>query len=147
MKYSPETHRHLIQNLEPGQGIIVFDGECVLCNASIRYLLKHDKDKRLLYTTFNSVLIKQSGIGITAGAKPQSLIFIDHKGIYTESAAVLEVAGLIKVHSFLRHFAFLIPVAFRNLIYRVIARHRYRWFGRTQRCIIPLPADTNRFLV
>ncbi|NTW25234.1 MAG: DUF393 domain-containing protein [Lentimicrobium sp.] len=146
MKYSPETHAKLIENLETGKGIIVFDGECVLCNASIRYLLKLDKEKRLFYTTFNSTFIEQAGIGLTIGAEPQSLIFIDHKGIYTESSAVLEVAGLTRAFSLLRPIAILIPEAFRNYIYRVIASHRFRWFGRTKQCFVPLPADANRFL-
>jgi len=146
MKYSPKTHSNLNKLLHPGKGILIFDDKCVLCNASVSLLLKKDKEKKLFYTSFNSDFIKQAGFEFAAGEEPQSLIFADQNGIYTESSAVIEIAGLIGRYALLRNIAKLIPEAFRNQIYRIIAQHRYRWFGKTNQCIVPSPDDADRFL-
>jgi len=146
IKYSPETREKLNKMLHPDKGILVFDDECVLCNASVSFLLKKDKEKRLFYTTFNSDFIKKAGIISAAGEEPQSLIFADQDGIYTESTAVMKIAGLIGAYSLLRHMVKLTPLALRNQVYRFIARHRYRWFGKSNQCIVPSPDDAGRFL-
>lgn len=146
IKYSPETLENLNKMLHPGKGILIFDDKCVLCNASVSFLLKRDKEKKLFYTTFNSDFLRQAGFEFAAREEPQSLIFADQDGIYTESAAVIKIAGAIGSSALLRNIAKLIPVAFRNQIYRFIAQHRYRWFGKTNQCIVPSPDDANRFL-
>jgi predicted DCC family thiol-disulfide oxidoreductase YuxK len=133
---------------EGREGLLVFDGECVLCNTLTGHLLKSDKNKRLVFATFHSVIITSNLPELyLSELKSQSLIFITKKGIFLYSDAVLEIARTTGHNPILTRLAGLTPLAVRNFIYRIIARNRYRWFGKTDQCIIPSPEDVGRFLV
>jgi predicted DCC family thiol-disulfide oxidoreductase YuxK len=128
--------------------ILVFDGVCVLCGRSVQFVLRHDREKRYRFATTQS----QSGRKIMTDhrldpERPVSVLLIDGEQGYVESDAVLRVlasfGGVWKVLAFcLRVF----PRFTRDPVYRWIARHRYRWFGRRQQCYLPQADDAGRFL-
>jgi predicted DCC family thiol-disulfide oxidoreductase YuxK len=127
-------------------GLLVFDGECVLCNTLTGHLLKSDKN-RLAYATFNSSIITENVPDLDfSGLKSQSLLFITKKGVFLYSDAVLEIARVTGRYPVLTRLAGITPTSVRNFIYSIIARNRYRWFGKTDQCIIPSPEDAGRFL-
>jgi predicted DCC family thiol-disulfide oxidoreductase YuxK len=127
-------------------GLVVFDSDCVLCNRSVKYLLKADKGKRLLYTSFDSPLlaVQKTTEGVNNNT-PLSLIFVYNNNIYLESDAALKIAETIGLTPVLVRIGKLIPRFLRNYIYRVIARYRYSWFGKTNHCMVPSREDAERF--
>lgn len=145
MHISEENPTRLIDQIPEGSGLIVFDGSCVLCNYSVGYLLKIDKRRKLNFATFDSEIVRNTDSVLFSSGHRKSIVFIDQSGTYTESDAVLRIARLTGSFPVLSRIGMLIPRFLRDSIYRLIARYRYRWFGKTEHCIVPGPADAGRF--
>lgn len=112
--------------------IVLFDGICNLCNAAIRFITKHDKDKTIAFVPLQSEkakeLLKNSAFNTE---NLNSIVFIADQKIYLKSDAAIEIAKLL--HGFprlLKYFQF-IPRPIRDFVYDLIAKNRYRLFGKT----------------
>jgi predicted DCC family thiol-disulfide oxidoreductase YuxK len=126
---------------------ILFDGVCNFCNASINFMI--DKDIKGIF----KFAALQSEVGQELLKKFRlktsdfdSIVAIEGDKVYQKSDAALEIAR--KMDGIWRIFyAFkIIPAFLRNPIYDLIARNRYRFFGRTDACRIPTPELKARFL-
>lgn len=126
--------------------VILFDGVCNLCNASVQYVIKHDKKKLFrfasLQSSFGEKILKENNLPNTTF---NSFILYDNK-IYTRSTAALLVAkklsGLIKLS-----YGFIIfPKFIRDAVYNIIAKNRYKWFGKKEACWLPTPELKELFL-
>ncbi|SEL67103.1 Predicted thiol-disulfide oxidoreductase YuxK, DCC family [Pseudoxanthomonas sp. GM95] len=129
-----------------GQAVIVFDGICVLCNGWVKFLLRHDAAGRYRFAAMQGAsgraLLQEHGLDPD---DPSSFLLVDAAGMHTDSDAIVRVlTGLGGVWR-LAGMARLIPAALRDVLYRALARRRYRLFG-TMACTIPTPAQRARFL-
>ena len=132
---------------EEDHPVILFDGICNLCNASVQYVIKHDQ-KRLfrfasLQSFFGEKILRQKNLPVDLF---NSFILFENKRIYTRSTAALMVAkrlsGFIKIlYGFI-----IIPKFIRDAVYNLIAKNRYKWFGKQETCWLPAPALKNLFL-
>ncbi|TAI48894.1 thiol-disulfide oxidoreductase DCC family protein [Flagellimonas allohymeniacidonis] len=134
--------------MEKDKKVILFDGVCNLCNGAIQFIIKRDKKDVFRYAALQSEigkeLIQERSIDTT---KVDSIILIEPGVAYfTKSDAALRIAqdfgGLWKG---LALFTW-IPKVFRDAIYDLIARNRYKWFGRKDACMIPTPELQAKFL-
>lgn len=128
-------------------GIVVFDGVCNFCSATVRFLLAHDQAGRLSYAPLQSPLggelMRRHGFDPAAA---ETFLFVRGERGYARSEAALEVAGeLGRPWRWLR-FLRVVPRGWRDGVYSWIARHRYRWLGRRETCFLPTPAQRARFL-
>lgn len=127
--------------------VILFDGVCNLCNNSVQFVIKRDKKKQFYFTSLQSnagqQLLKQYQL---SPGKFDSFVLIENGKAYTRSTAALRVVkrlgGLL---SFLYAFI-IIPPFIRNAIYDYVARNRYKWFGKSESCMLPTPELKARFL-
>ena len=128
--------------------ILVFDGDCVLCSRSVAFVLRHDRDKRYRFATTQSATGRD--LLLAHGLDPQnptSVLLIEHATTVTQSAAMLRVlAGFGGGWRVLGACLHIIPRFLRDPLYRWVARHRYRWFGRRDTCYLPAAQDAKRFL-
>jgi len=132
-----------------GKKLILFDGVCNLCNGAVQYIIKKDKKNVFLFAALQSTIgeqfIKERNIDTT---KVDSIILIDPTiAYYIKSTAALNIAyefgGLWKA---LKLFETILPVSFRDAIYNLIARNRYKWYGKKDACMIPTPDLKAKFL-
>ena len=130
--------------------VILFDGECNFCNATVRWTAKRDKCKRLHFAPLQSPaarrIIAFADPGIDFEALPDSVVFVDEDGIHTDSTANLRIARHLRFPWFLLVLAQIIPRPLRDAAYRLFIRNRYRWFGRSDACPAPPPGLAARFL-
>ena len=127
--------------------VIVFDGVCVLCNGWVRFLLRHDRAGRYRYAAMQSAagrrLLAEHGLD---PQDPASFLLIEGDQAWTDSDAIRRVlAGLGGVWR-AAHLLRLLPRPWRDAGYRVLARNRYRWFGRYERCTVPSAHVRDRFM-
>jgi len=128
--------------------IVFYDGQCILCNKAVNFLLKQDIYKKLSFATLQSVFAQKMIISVKFGftKAPESVLFFDGKRIYSKSDAVFEALkqskGRKRWLSFLRVF----PKFLRDFVYDIIARNRYKWFGKTDSCMLPPENWKERFL-
>jgi len=127
--------------------LVFFDGVCNLCNSTVQFLLKIDKHQRLQFGSLQGETAKKilPAYNISPD-KLSSIIFIHNNKAYTESSAVLEIFRVIGGLWTLLYVFKIIPAFLRNGFYRLIARYRYKWFGKKDQCMIPKPEFMNRFL-
>jgi predicted DCC family thiol-disulfide oxidoreductase YuxK len=126
--------------------IILFDGVCNLCNASVRFVLARDPQEVFRFASLQSDLGKSLIEKHQLPTNLSTIVLIEDKKAWVRSSAALRIARHLNgLWPLLRVFL-LIPPPLRNGVYRFIARYRYRWFGRQEACPLPDPAHAHRFL-
>jgi predicted DCC family thiol-disulfide oxidoreductase YuxK len=127
--------------------IILFDGVCNLCNDSVVFMIKRDKKDVLRYaalqTEFGQKMIEKHKID---SSKIDSIILIDNDKYYYKSTAALRIARHLKGAYPLLVIFLILPAFMRDWIYDIIARNRYKWFGKKESCMIPTPELKGKFL-
>jgi predicted DCC family thiol-disulfide oxidoreductase YuxK len=133
---------------EPVDGpIILFDGVCHLCNGTVRFVLARDRAGRFRFATLQSaaahrLLASHGG----ASAVPDSVVLLGGGRLLTRSDAILAVAAGLGWPWAALGAARVVPRGLRDAVYDLVARHRYRWFGRREVCMVPGPEVRARFL-
>jgi predicted DCC family thiol-disulfide oxidoreductase YuxK len=129
--------------------IVLFDGVCNLCNATVQWLLDRDEDERLRFASLQSEaaagVLRDAGID-DPSSLPDSIVLVDQVGVHIRSAAALRIGGTLGFPFSLGRLGLLVPRPIRDGVYALIARNRYRWFGRRDVCMRPIPELAARFL-
>ena len=127
-------------------GLVLFDGVCVLCSAWVRFVIERDPRARFRFLSIQSEagrrLAERFGV---SPDNPQTNVVIDDGQAWFKSDAALTVLGRLPSTRWTRVLK-RIARQIRNPIYDVIARNRYRLFGRTEVCMIPSAEHRIRFL-
>jgi predicted DCC family thiol-disulfide oxidoreductase YuxK len=122
--------------------ILFFDGVCGLCNGVVNFLLRHDKQHKILFAPLQGSTAQQY---LMTPQTLRSLVLYENGRAIEQAEAVLRLGMLMGgVWKFLAVAAHLIP--FKNVLYRFVARYRYWWFGKRAICRLPSPEERQRFL-
>ncbi|HMZ46530.1 MAG TPA: thiol-disulfide oxidoreductase DCC family protein [Chitinophagaceae bacterium] len=126
--------------------IIMFDGVCNYCNKMVNFCIKHDKKKKLHYTSLQS----NTGMSLISyyniPKSIDSIILIDESKVYYYSDAALKIARHLNPPiRFIYIFKF-IPTFLRDALYKWVAKNRYKWFGKKDTCMIPSKEVKHLFL-
>lgn len=125
--------------------MLLFDGVCTLCNALVRFVIERDPAGRFQFAPLQS----EAGRRLLDQA-PQppadSFVLVEDDRFFTGSTAALRVARGLRFPWPLAYGLVAVPRPVRNWVYEVIARNRYRWFGRCDVCMVSTPDLRSRFL-
>lgn len=114
--------------------LLLYDGQCNLCNWVVSYVYRNDRRKRIQTQSLQSYeLPLPEGLNLVDGI-PDSVLFYANGRWYDQSEAVLELMRVLGGVHRLFLLGYGIPAGSRNAIYRWVSRNRYRWFGRRDRC-------------
>jgi predicted DCC family thiol-disulfide oxidoreductase YuxK len=126
--------------------VILFDGVCNLCNRSVQFVIKRDKDKIFRFAPlqgkFGQHLLQKFHLDPT---DLNSFVLLEGDRVYRRSSAALRVAKQLKGGWKFLYGLMIVPPFIRNAVYNLIARNRYKWFGKRNECMIPTPDLKNRF--
>ena len=127
--------------------VILFDGVCNLCNGWVDFVIRHDRAARVrfapLQSTAGARLLART---IIAQDQRDTVVLVDGSGVWTESRAVLRATRLLEFPYRLLYGLVVIPRPVRDWAYRLVARSRFRLFGRRDTCRVPTPEERERFL-
>ena len=127
--------------------IILFDGVCNLCNGAVQFVIKHDKKSIFKFASLQSKYGEQFLLQNNLSATTfDSFIYIRHQKILQKSSAALYVLKDMKGFITLGFVFIIVPKFIRDFIYTLIAKKRYKWFGKKEVCMMPTAALKNRFL-
>ena len=128
--------------------IIFFDGVCNFCNASVNFIIKRDSKMKFAYCPLQSdEAIRRL---LPHGIEPkemQTIILYKNGRHYFKSRAALEIARELDGLWPFFYLLVIVPPFIRDFFYNLIARNRYKWFGKSDTCMVPTKEVMNRFLL
>jgi predicted DCC family thiol-disulfide oxidoreductase YuxK len=122
---------------EPGgRGLILYDGVCVLCSGWMRFVARRDADRVFLFTPIQSAYGRALALahGIDPDNPQSNAVLIDGT-VNLRSDSAIAALSRLPGYGWVRAFR-IVPKPFRDWLYSMIARNRYRWFGRHDACDI-----------
>ena len=120
-----------MQHFNENQSIVLFDGVCNLCNSTVAFIIKRDKKKIFklspLQSSFSEALNNQYHFN-----QPQlnSIVLIENNKVYYKSTAALRVVKKLNGPIKCLYIFIIVPPFIRDAVYSVIAKNRYKWFGK-----------------
>jgi predicted DCC family thiol-disulfide oxidoreductase YuxK len=135
-------------DLPTGKKIILFDGLCNLCESSVQFVIKYDKQDVFRFVSLQSDLGQKiiAHIGINLKNIDSVVLYQPGVAYYYKSNAAIQIArslgGIFHLGTIFR----IIPTGFRNLLYDYVAKNRYRWYGKKEVCMMPTAALAAKFL-
>lgn len=134
--------------MNPGQKIILFDGVCNLCNSAVNFIIDRDVNNRFVFAPLQSAIGSQL---LEAHQLPptflNSLILVEQDRVYQKSTAALRIAKELRFPWSLCYVFIGVPAFVRDFVYQLIARYRYRLFGKSDTCRYPSDEIKSKFLV
>ena len=127
--------------------VIFFDGVCNLCNATVQFIIKHDPGALFRFAALQSDVAKRLPAAKQSQMKGQdSIILLENGIIYTRSTAALRIARKLNAAWPLLYVFMLVPGFIRDRLYNLVARNRYRIWGKQDSCMMPAAELQSRFL-
>lgn len=139
--------------------LVLFDGKCNLCNGAVQFIIDHERSPQLKFAPLQSDLASERltaamgaeatralVLGATGSGDPDTIVMIEDGKAYTHSTAALRIASHLTAPWRWAFVFYLVPGFIRDVVYRWIARNRYRWFGKTESCRVPTPELRARFV-
>ncbi len=127
--------------------ILVFDAQCLLCNGWVRFLLRHDRRGVFCFAAIQGAtgqaLLHQAGLQVEG---LQTLLLVDGNRSWQHTSAILQALHHLGWPWRVAWLGGCVPAPLRDALYRLIARNRYRIFGRADTCMLPSPEVKARFL-
>jgi predicted DCC family thiol-disulfide oxidoreductase YuxK len=129
--------------------LILFDGICNLCSASVNFVIDRDPNARFRFAALQSDAgaraLAAHGMLAKTG-DPESIVLVENGRVFQRSSAALRVARALSGPWKLLYIFIVVPAFLRDSVYTFIARNRYRWFGKADKCRVPTPELRARFL-
>lgn len=127
--------------------LVLYDGVCRFCNGAVNFLVDRDPGKRLrfasLQSAFGQAILREQGL---SASDLETMILIDGGRAYFRSTAALRAVGKLAGPWRAATVLLVVPAFLRDAVYRIVARNRYRWFGKLDQCRVPTPELRERFL-
>lgn len=139
-----------MENIPKDKQLILFDGVCNLCNSSVLYVIKRDKENKFLFAPLQSNVGKSITDQFKIDTnKIDSILLYNpvNEKVYSKSTAALHVAKQLNLPTSLMTVFFIVPPFIRNWVYDYVAKNRYKWYGKKEACMIPTPELKAKFLM
>jgi len=159
VRETPTTRSGEAEPARPDGPVVLFDGLCNFCNGSIQFIVDHERAETLRFAPLQSDLAKEllerafgadQARRLRGGASgegdPDSVVLVDGARGFTHSTAGLQIARHLRAPYRWLYALAVVPRPIRDVVYRWIARNRYRWFGKSETCRVPTPELRTRFL-
>jgi predicted DCC family thiol-disulfide oxidoreductase YuxK len=129
------------------KSIVFFDGVCNLCNASIDFIIKHDRNNQFLVgalqDSFSKAILSVHNVDEDY---MDSLVLLENGQIFYRSTAALKIARKLSGIWPIFYPLIFLPTWLRDPVYDFIGKNRYRWFGKKNTCRIASPEENSKFL-
>jgi predicted DCC family thiol-disulfide oxidoreductase YuxK len=135
-------------NTEAPHAVVLFDGVCNLCNGFVAFVIPRDPRGRIRFAALQSDAARRlmAQTGVTAGGA-DSIVLVEGQRAFVRSDAALRIARHLRFPWPILYGLVVVPRPLRDWIYDIVARNRFRWFGRRDVCMLPGPDTKDRFLV
>jgi predicted DCC family thiol-disulfide oxidoreductase YuxK len=136
-----------MKNLPKNKGIVLFDGYCNLCSWSVQFIIKRHQKDYFRFASLQSATARQirDRLKIPLNST-ESVVLIENESAYYRSTAALRIAKNLTGLWPLSYSLIIVPEIIRDYIYTVIAKNRFKWFGKRTECYLPKKNEQQLFL-
>ena len=128
-----DSFRHFFMDKEKAIMYVLFDGDCNLCNRTVRFISKRNKLNRITLLPLQSERARELIVQKNIDPNVDSVIFVGGNAVYYESKAILAILKKLNYpYRLVGQFASIFPESLLNFLYRIVAKNRYRWFGKAK---------------
>lgn len=130
-----EPERPPFPDFDASKAVFVFDGVCILCSGGARFLMRHDRHDRIRFTPAQSPLGKllYAHFGLDYD---ETYLLVDRGRAYAKSSGYFRMCAILGGWWQVLRIGAIVPKGLRDAVYDVVARNRYRWFGKTGYCAL-----------
>ncbi|MBK6458569.1 MAG: DUF393 domain-containing protein [Gemmatimonadetes bacterium] len=146
-KGAKPSRQSLTALLEEHGLVLLYDGECGLCDRTVQWVLKRDREGSMRFAPLKSAVGREALARLPGLANVDSVILVHREGAWIKSTAVLELLRYVGGAWAFATAGYLLPRALRDWCYDFVARRRIAWFGRLDSCRLPSAEDSARFLM
>jgi len=126
--------------------VLLFDGYCNLCSNSVVFIVKREKGDTFRFASLQSEFADELLKKVNhRNDTPDSIVLVENGEAYFRSTAALRVAKKLKWPWPLFYAFIIVPPLIRDWVYDVIAKRRYKWFGKKEQCFIPTEDMSHKF--
>ena len=129
------------------QAVLLFDGVCIFCNSMVNFTIRNDKKAKLKFCPFQSEYGQMLKIKHGLSPDADTIVFIENDTAYTYAKAAIRVCKCLDWPAKMLYGFIIVPSFISQPLYKWFARHRYKWFGKKDTCMIPSPEVKSRFLL
>jgi len=127
--------------------VVLFDGICNLCNGLVDFVIARDPAAHFTFASLQSDAARGLLNDVHAAEPlPDSFVFVEDGRVFTRSDAALRLVRRLGFPWNVAYPLMVVPRPLRDWAYDIVARNRYRWFGRRETCRVPTPDLRRRFL-
>ena len=127
------------------KNVIFYDDNCVLCNFSVSFIIKNDPDHKFYFSPIQGNIAKKV-LDIKYINNINSLVLLSNFEVYTKARALKYIIYSLYKLKFYKFIIF-IPNPILNIIYNMIAKIRYKVFGKSKSCLYLDQSLNKRFLI
>ncbi|HTL80610.1 MAG TPA: thiol-disulfide oxidoreductase DCC family protein [Bacteroidia bacterium] len=129
------------------RAIVLFDGVCNFCNARVNFMIRHDKKDFFRFAPIQSEharkIFRENGLPENYS---DSFILFENGKIYQRTSAALRISKHLDFPWMLFYPLVFLPPFLRDWVYVIIAKNRYKWFGKRDSCMVPTEEVRKKFL-
>ena len=126
---------------------MLFDGVCNLCNGAVQFIVRRDRKGFFRFAALQS---EAGGEILRRLGEPAddlaTMVLVENGRVYKRSTAALRIARRLRFPWPVLVVFLAVPAFVRDGVYAWVASHRYRWFGKSEACLVPTPELRERFL-
>ena len=126
--------------------IVFFDGECVMCNGFLDWMMTIDRSALLRVSPLQGETARRLLPPLPHNPEEWSIYFLDETRLYSQSEAVVQILRRLGGFWAMLSVAGVVPVGVRDVVYRSVASNRYRILGKRDTCRLPNKQERSRFL-
>jgi len=133
--------------MKESRKIILFDGVCKFCNGSVNFIIKHDDKQKFLFAPLQSEFGSQFLQNHPELNNVVSLVLLENEHYFIYSTGVLKIVKQLKWKWKFLYLFIVVPKPIRDFVYKLVAKNRYRLFGKDETCMVPTKEIKKRFLI
>ncbi len=126
--------------------IILYDGLCSFCNQSVQFIIKRDPFEYYKFASLQGEIGQKLLEQLQLEKNVKAIVLIENEKFYLKSSAALRICMKLKWPWKMFGILLFVPRFIRDFFYDIVAKNRYKWFGKQENCMLPSPNIKKRFL-
>ncbi|WP_299883983.1 thiol-disulfide oxidoreductase DCC family protein [uncultured Lacinutrix sp.] len=140
-------NNYQLDQLITNYNIVIYDGVCGFCDASIQFILNRKPSEKIRFISFQSIIGQQIMFKFKLEISLDSIVFVEKGNVHQKAKAFFKILKHVNSYWYYLHYLQIIPNRLSNFCYDIIAKHRYLIMGKVEQCRLLTPEEKKFFII